>query len=234
MVKLAQIPRLIEEGTFKKIMLPVGHYYINQDGEVISINHTVPRIIPINSRATGEKDVVLFIPHPTVFGLAELLLTTFGHARPDNTAPCYRDFNPVNVSLDNVYWGDMEAQLLCRNKLNLKHIEDALITQDKEDDPYKITAIDSMIFVNKVLLQDLMGLSVALNRICIDGNVKKDDINGVRQMLTIINDISNLNMVKKEKISALFNATFGNDAINQAILDFRALYMINQSAYQKG
>jgi hypothetical protein len=231
---LSKIPRLIDEGVFKQLMFPTGKYYINEEAIVVSMNSGLPKIIPRNARASGEQDVVLFIPYPTVFGLPELLLMAFDIERPSDTAPCYRDFDPSNVTLANVYWGDMEAQRTCRNKLNLKHIEEALEEQALHaGNKDNVHAMDSMLFVNKTLLQDLTMLGVILNRLVIDIELSKSDVNGIRGILSAINDISCVNVVKRSKLDPILKGEFNHKAINEALFDFRAVMLAHTNAYQK-
>lgn len=228
----------LNNGEFKALVLPSGKYYISSVGQIVSMNTGVPKIIRANQRATGEKHVVLFIPSPSIFGVAELILMTFVGKPPENAAPCYKDFNPGNICLENLYWGDMDAQVECRNKQNIRFLESAIEAQqavstvDESVLTDKVKKPETMLFVNKAMLQDLMMYSVALNRHYLANEFADTEIESYKSVSNLIAEIAGLNAVKKSQFNRLFKPLFCHELVQETVETYRLQCAKHHSLYQ--
>ncbi len=115
------IQKEIEKDELRLINLPAGHYYISRKGEIYSLNMAFPRRIEAIPKVNGEQIIVLYTPTITAYDVADLVLSTYKPNTADNSlSPCYRDANPANCKLDNLFWGDHEAVRNWRqNALNI-------------------------------------------------------------------------------------------------------------------
>jgi hypothetical protein len=99
----------VKEGAFKAVPFQDGHYFINKEGTVVSMNSDTPRQIFPMVRSDGAYVVLLYTPNVTKYEVAEIILLTFSKSSGKNKFICHKDNNRSHCELSNLYWGDENA-----------------------------------------------------------------------------------------------------------------------------
>jgi hypothetical protein len=221
--------------SFKTMRLPSGRYLINKMGDIISLNSGVPRYVPVNQKRTGECFVVLYIPSMILFNVAELVLMTFiGKSAPDQVV-CYKDYNYHNVALDNLYWGDQDEQMAHLTKQNIRQIENAIEYQNLHPDDHDEQAPcpNQVLYVNKIMLQDLMTLSVNFNQFYIDKIMHANEVVAYRKLNAIVSEIIPNSVILPKKLNSILEIKFLTQELVVEMSRFETVINAHQLIYQK-
>jgi hypothetical protein len=114
----------------------------------------MPRQKTTNIKRNGDRIVVLFTPNVAAYELPYLMLRTFrsDEMTEEKKFACFRDANPANCHISNLFWGDERQDYECRNQIILR----SRASQTKEDDP--INAVDVPSEIDDIPTGEMKGL----------------------------------------------------------------------------
>lgn len=152
------LQKQIEEDELRLINFKAGHYYISRQAEIYSMNMAQPRRIMPIPKLTGEQIIVLYTPGITAYDVSSLVLSTYLPSDLDShNVPCYRDADPTNCSLSNLFWGSELDALTWRKEAMKRTSQSTKVTaqedvlMDIEEESILIEQVPSMVKASKLL-----------------------------------------------------------------------------------
>ncbi|MBC6987501.1 hypothetical protein [Alteromonas sp. BZK5] len=151
------LQKQIEEDELRLINFKAGHYYISRQAEIYSMNMAQPRRIMPIPKLTGEQIIVLYTPGITAYDVSSLVLSTYSPSHLDShNVPCYRDADPTNCSLSNLFWGNELDALTWRKEAMKKTSQNTSVTAQQDvledsEESIVIEQVPSMVKASKLL-----------------------------------------------------------------------------------
>ena len=224
-----EIFQQIEDKQLRLVELPQGTYYLSEQGKVYSLNKQLPRVIDPARCNSGEYSVVLYVPHIKTYNLAALMLQTFKRAGQKGELPCYKDKNPSNFAIGNLFWGSasdrrewVNEQSLNRSKQLQEEVSEDLQERDIQTINY---------YCNKPFLLDLFGFMTHLNRLILGKDISVPDANKVRRGISEITELTSVNLLKFDRLENIFEQDFEDHTITQLYEEYRLVLTKSRKAY---
>lgn len=225
----AQILQKIEDGEFRLINLEQSHYYISKSGDVISLNLPQPRHISPTQRTTGEYCIALYVPDVKVFNLAELILTTFDREAKEGEFACFKNLNPQEIQLTNLYWGSASERNKWRSEISMSRSKKMVeITQEAPDE---LTQHVHNYYCNKAFFVDILGFVVQLNRLVIQNTLSDEDKSIALRCLQQLTEVTSVTVLNFHKLESIFEVEFCEGNVNKLFFEYRDVLVKNRNAY---
>lgn len=196
----------VKEGVFKAVPFQDGHYFVNHEGNVVSMNRDTPRQIFPMVRADGAYIVLLYTPIVKQYEVAELLLLTFRKPATDAQFICYKDNDNSNCVLSNLYWGDektfkkMKQAILKRQTArvlsNVQQKGDLILHEASEDQENEPTA--RIFALSAALLTDISKFLSELAQLAAKEVIAKPDNDYLLKVTKTLYDITNQSQVEAQ------------------------------------
>lgn len=205
------VQRKIEADELRLINLKSGHYYISRNAEIYSMNMAQPRQIAAVPKLSGEQIIVLYTPQLTAYDVAGLVLSTFSPI--DNSSalfPCYRDNDPTNCAVTNLYWGDKDdvakwrKAAMARTAVNKDH-ETTSSSNDELNEHINIEQIASMVFCSNKLKAFFEMIVGTAQRVISENEYDDETLFLLRMIEMRFKHAANMEYVPLENLRSVFD-----------------------------
>lgn len=210
------IQKQIEKDELRLINLKAGHYYISRKAEIYSMNRAQPRQIQPIPKVNGEKIIVLYTPSITAYDVPSLVLNTFNPSKSQKAStesqllvPCFRDADPSNCSLTNLYWGDDSEALKWRKvamqRLTLMQREQSDLEKEQQvATEMEVTPVPSMVERTEVL-SALINMIIDTSQRMVSNNRYDDETQFLLRMVILrFKHVSTQEFVPLENLRSVF------------------------------
>ena len=221
--------KAVESGEYRVIDTPSGSYFLSRNAEIYSLNGTVPRKIRTTLKTNGELIVQLYTPNVTSFDVATLVLETFVSKPKDGQAPCFKDDDPSNCCLDNLYWGDQKEQLKRRKSTALK--KSRQVTSYLSRSPEISRSHTEHYYCNRAFLSDLLTYAIQCSRVLVTLAPETPDASNMRRLLNEISEITSVAVLEFERLKKTFRVSFECEELTRLTLEYSHAIIKNRAAY---
>lgn len=204
------VQRKIEADELRLINLKAGHYYISRNAEIYSMNMAQPRQIAAVPKLSGEQIIVLYTPQLTAYDVSALVLSTFNPIEnPCDLFPCYRDCDPTNCAVTNLFWGDKDdvakwRKVAIMNAANNNRDTSTPSTDEAKED-INIEQIAAMVFCSPKL-QAFFEMIVGTAQRLISQNEYDDETLFLLRMIEMrFKHAANMEYVPLENLRSVFD-----------------------------
>ena len=215
----------IEQKELVPAHVPSGEYYLSRQGDLYSLNRAVPKKIVPNPMSDGEVFVTLYTPSLSVYSMAELMLNTFSSKAPDGKIACYKNGDPGDLSLANLFWGDREDKL--KWKANRTIVRSKTITKENYNNIQQSTAL----YCNKAFLKDINLLITQTLRVALNQSIDNDKTL-ILMSLNKLTEITSVTLLKFDEVITVLETEFENAQINSLFKTTLENIRRNRQAYE--
>lgn len=224
-----EILAAIERKEVVMLNVPYGNYYIGQQGQLFSLNHASPKEIRPVRTNTGEYCVTLYVPELKSFKLAELMLTTFSRLPNPGETPCYRNCEPSDCRIDNLYWGDTKEDLKWRSELVVTQTRQVIGSFDETTSLSNVAMVKY--YCNRAFMNDLSTFLMQLNRFLLSTALSQRDRDKLQRILSDISDMTTSTMLNVEKLRSLVDFKSEDNELRSLFEEFSNVLANNRAAY---
>lgn len=101
-----QFQGMLKDDELRISNVPAGRYFVDRDGQVVSMNMVYPRYIEPIKKVNGEYSIILYTPSLMAYDLAQLVLSTFQKPQDDSQKHIFRNSDLSDCRLTNLAWAD--------------------------------------------------------------------------------------------------------------------------------
>jgi hypothetical protein len=200
----------VKEGVFKAVPFQEGHYFINKEGTVVSMNRETPSQIFPMVRSDGTYVVLLYTPNVKQYDVAEIILLTFCKSPSDKQFICYKDNNTSNCVLSNLYLGDEKTYNKMKQMILKQHTARVLDDAQKHGDLLLDDIVNGSAEVQKneptarvfklttALLSDISKILSELAQLAAKEVISKGDNDYLLRVTKTLYDITNQSQVEAQ------------------------------------
>jgi hypothetical protein len=224
-----EILEKIESGEFRHLGMGAGQYYVSRTGNIYSLNHAQPRRIDPAPKMTGELTIALYVPNLLSFSVAELVLTAFVRPPKPGEKPCYLNFDPRDVSLKNLEWGDEAKSVNWRAQRHIsksKKMAEVVSTSPEISDSKSV-----QYYCNRPFMSDLFSFSTQLNRALINVELTDIDESMIRRTINDITELTSVTVLNFKKFESVFSREFENEEISNVFSEHKRGLVKNRKNY---
>ncbi|GAA5141220.1 hypothetical protein [Thalassotalea piscium] len=225
----SEVLEKIEQKKFLLVNLPNSSYYASRDGDIYSLNSLQPKLINPTVSTTGEVYIALYVPSIQVFNLAELLLKTFIGEPGQDQYPCYKNNDPRDIELSNLYWGPVNERNKWRETKAIERSKE--IAKIISNSPEIIKARTSNYYCNKPFLSDVLAFMVQLNRLSIREDLQDGDKSVLRRFITELSEITSVTILNFKKLELAFDMEFESIELMSLLSEYKHVLIKNRKSY---